>query len=76
MYDDKVTVIWKSDEYIRRAQAHGASLGAATNLKRVRERLSWRKDVPLWLKEELADIQKQINLLPPELAAHRDEVQP
>lgn len=73
---DNVTVIWKSDEYIRRNMLHAASLGAATNLKHVRERLSGRKNVPYWLKEELADIQKLINPLPAELAAHRDEVQP
>lgn len=72
----KVTVIWRSEEYIRRNMIHGASLGAATDLKYVRERLSRVKNRPLWLANELANIQKQINLLPPELEAHRDEVDP
>ncbi len=56
------------DGDLARLPVLAAALGVAVRVVRV--------DRPYWLAEALANIQKQINLLPPELEAHRDEVEP
>lgn len=66
----------RTDEYLRRNLLHAKAVGAVSLAESIVRRLHRRSRIPIWLALQLAELQLRIEALPPELAAHRDEVSP
>lgn len=64
------------DEYLRRNLLHASSVGALANAEAALERVRRWKSQPKWLVELLKGIIERAGRVEPEMAAHRDELDP